>query len=124
MSDCNVCVYFDGDTAEVFEQDNRKARKDYKCCECDRQIAKGSLYQFCKMLFEGEWSTYRTCLPCAEIRKAFSCEGECLGGVFWDEMEELFRDIEVSGDCLKKLQSPEAKRYFAERYRSWKEARA
>ena len=124
MSDCNVCVYFDGDTAELFEQVNRKARKDYQCCECARPIKRGECYQFCKMFFEGEWSSYRTCLACAEIRKAFSCEGECVGGLFWDQMEELFADITISGDCLNKLKSQEAKRYFAQRYREWQESRA
>lgn len=122
MSDCNVCLWFDGDSAVVFNAKYVKARKDYECSECSRPIAKGTVHQFAKMLCDGEWISYRTCSPCAEIRYAFSCDGEQFGGMFWEQMEELFGDIAVSGDCLKKLKTPEAKRYFAERYRQWKEA--
>lgn len=125
MSDCNVCLIFEGEPAEVFTQVNRRARKQYDCCECGRPIVKGELHQFCNMLCEREWQSYRTCLICAEIRKAFSCDGECIGGVFWEEMNDYgFPEIGKSGDCLKKLTTPEAKRYFAERYRQWNEARA
>lgn len=124
MSDCNVCVWFDGDMAEVFHAKNVKARKDYACSECNRPIPKGTIHQFAKLFGDREWSSYRTCLPCAEIRAAFCCEGEQFGGVFWEQMEELFGGITISGDCLKKLKTPEAKRYFAERYRQWKERKA
>lgn len=123
MSECNVCIYFDGDSAEVFEQQNRKARKDYVCSECERPISKGAVYQYCKMLFAGEWSFYRTCLVCAEIRKAFCCEGEMLGGIFWSQMEE-YGFPEMNRGCLSKLTTVDAKRYFAQRYREWREARA
>lgn len=124
MSDCNVCLYFDGDYAEFFHKKEVVARKDYKCSECDRDIPKGTKYQVASMKCDGEFSSYKTCLACAEIREVFYCEGEQFGGMFWEQMEELFGDITVSGDCLKKLKTPEAKRYFAERYRQWKEARA
>src|SRR5438270_4402360 len=88
VSNCDVCLIFDGDPAEVFTQENRKARKQYECCECARTIRIGETYQICKMMYEGQWDTYRTCLICAEIRKAFSCEGESIGGSFWDEMND------------------------------------
>ena len=123
MSGCGVCLLFDGETAEVFTQVDRKARRNYKCCECERPIAQGTVHQVCNVLCDGEWSTYRTCLVCAEIRKAFCCEGEVVGGVFWAEMADYgFPEITKSGDCLSRLTTAEAKRYFAQRYREWREA--
>lgn len=126
MSDCSVCLYFDeGNTADLFHQAAVCARKDYTCSECERPIVKGTIHQVAKMLYEGEWSAYRTCLVCAEIRKAFCCQGEQFGGIFWSEMNEYgFPEISNSGDCLKRLSTPEAKRYFAQRYREWKEAQS
>lgn len=124
MSDCNVCVFFDGDEAEFFYAHNVQGRKDCRCSECDLLITSGTIHQRARMRNEGIWSTHRTCLVCAEIRRAFCCHIEMYGGVFWEHMTELFEEIEVSGDCLGKLKTPEAKRYFAQRYREWKEATA
>lgn len=123
MSDCSVCLYYDGDYAEVFNSKNVRARKEYSCSECERPIPKGETHQVATMLCDGAWETFRTCLVCAEIRKAFCCEGEFFGGMFWEEMQDYgFPSIAKSGDCLKRLSSPEAKRYFAQRYREWQEA--
>jgi|SRR5579863_434117 len=124
MSDCSVCLTVDESVVcDVFRQQNVRARKPHRCCECGRLIAKGELHQLCNMLCEGEWSAERTCLVCAEIRKAFYCHGEMIGE-FWSQMEDYaFPEITQGSDCLKKLTTVEAKRYFAKRYRDWKEAR-
>ena len=125
MSDCDVCLVFDGDPAEFFSVKEVTGRKEHKCSECDRAIPVGTKHQVASMKCDGEFSSYRTCLVCAEIRKAFCCDAEVFGGVFWSEMADYgFPEISKSGDCLKKLTTPEAKRYFAERYRQWKESRA
>lgn len=123
MSDCNVCLYFDGEYAEFFSQKEVVGRKDYECSECGRVMPKGTKHQVASMKCEGDFSSYRTCLVCAEIRKAFCCDGEQFGGMFWEQMEELFGDITANGECMKKLTTPEAKRYFAERIRQWNESR-
>lgn len=125
MSDCNVCLMFDGDCADVVNVSIVAGRKEYECSECERPIAKGEKHQFAKLLSDGSWDSYRTCLVCAEIRKAFSCEGELFGGMFWSEMADYgFPEVSKSGDCLERLTTPEAKRYFAQRFREWKESRA
>lgn len=47
------------------------ARKQYKCCECNRIISKGEKYwsfSACWPQLDG-WATYRTCLRCKKIRE-------------------------------------------------------
>lgn len=118
MSECGVCLYFDGDYAEFFSQKEVVGRKDYECSECDRVIPKGAKHQVASMKCDGDFSSYRTCLVCAEIREAFCCEGEMFGGIFWSDMED-YGFPEMTRGCLAKLKTQEARRYFAQRYREW-----
>lgn len=117
--DCNLCLVYPGDDfAEDFSQYENIAPLDFKCSECVRIIETGQTYQVTRILQEGERSTYRTCLVCAEIRAAFSCDGEMLGGVFWENLEEVFEDF--NSGCLNKLKTPEAKRFLVEQWQKWK----
>ena len=119
MSDCGVCVYQDFEPADIFEQEDCVARKPWNCSECRRGIKVGEKYQLTSMLIEGHWQKVRDCLVCAEIRKAFSCDGECCGGgMFWESMRDNFDSLNES--CFDKLTTPEAKKYLRERWMEWK----
>lgn len=47
-----------------------RAKRDYRCVECSKPIPKGAQYESYGGLWEGEWSTYRTCIPCRDLREA------------------------------------------------------
>lgn len=52
----------------VFNQKNRKARKQHQCCECYSEISSGEEYQFTSGIWDGEPSSYKICLSCVELR--------------------------------------------------------
>lgn len=119
MGDCNVCLYFDDcEPADVFHVENRRARKTWHCDECRCEISVGNEYEYAAMLFDGEWTHYRTCLICSEIRGAFSCGGVMYGGEFWPQFTDMFPSLNSS--CLDKLKTPAAKAYLLKRWRDWK----
>ena len=120
MSDCGVCLgEWDGDSPEFFDVRTPKARKPHSCSECGKVIAKGDVYQRTCGKNDGDFWTYDTCLICAEIRAAFSCNGESLGGMMWED----FRDYvfpEMTTTCFDRLKTPEAKAELRRRWMEWK----
>jgi hypothetical protein len=121
MSDCGVCIGgYDYDGAPEFHAVKLpKARKPHACCECKRGIPSGSVYEKTSGKYDGEFYSNRTCLVCAEIRDAFSCDGGVLIGELWQEMHEYgFEKINES--CFAKLQTVKAKRYLRGRWMKWK----
>src|SRR5277367_3969530 len=92
MSDCGVCIGVDssdGEYPEFSQITMPKARKQHICEECARPIAIGQRYQKCVCKFDGELFDNKTCLQCAEIRSAFSCDGWPMFGELWNEMREF-----------------------------------
>lgn len=119
MNDCNVCVYADFDEqAEVWLVEKPCARRPHKCSECGQLIAAGQQYQKNRIFYDGAWEVWKTCAICAEIRAAFSCDGETLGGVFWEQFQECFDGLNES--CFDKLQTVAAKKYLRVRWMRWK----
>ena len=57
-----------GDLPSISESTMRKARKEHICCECRRVIHPKERYQEIKGCWSGEWATYKTCEPCADLR--------------------------------------------------------
>lgn len=45
-----------------------KARKAHKCCECGCEIKPGAQYESSGGVWDGEWSTYKTCDTCVTVR--------------------------------------------------------
>lgn len=64
------CVHVDALDCQptVYRQELRRARKKYECGECGDEILPGYLYEFFTGLYEGFWSTYRTCARCVNVR--------------------------------------------------------
>lgn len=106
------------ETADVYNETTRVARKEHKCCECREAIAPGVKYRHATMLFDGEWSGWRTCLMCIEIADHFSC-GARVVGTLWEDLEENFYpDMKCGGVCMDGL-SPEAKRRLIDARMEW-----
>lgn len=121
MSTCGISLGgadYDG-SAEFYTCENVKARKDHRCEECWRVIPKGEKYERTSMKFDGDVSTIKTCIQCAEIRDAFrDPEGEFIMGELWEQMREKFSEFTTG--CLQELVTPEAKRFVLDKWRKWK----
>jgi len=123
MGDCGVCIgisYGDCDgTPEVSNLRWPKARKEYRCCECERAIPKGEIYERASGKFDGEFYDQKTCEQCAEIRQSFSCEAPPPFGELWEEITDyLFPALTTT--CFDKLITPQAKELLRVRWMKWK----
>lgn len=123
MVDCGVCIG-GGDwdeSPEFYVWEYPKARKEYKCCECDRTIERGSQYERYTDKFDGSINTVKTCMDCSHIRNGLTCEGGALPpfGELWSEVISNFPQLKSTA-CLTKIKTPSAKEYFLERWRQWK----
>ncbi len=49
-----------------------KAKKEHKCCECGQAIKAGQQYQRISGVWDGDFSSYKTCERCADLREALS----------------------------------------------------
>ena len=45
-----------------------KGRKEHKCCECLCAIRKGEKHEYVAGVWSGEFSSFRTCEKCCEMR--------------------------------------------------------
>ena len=123
MSDCGVCIGLDyGDCdgyPEIQEVRWPRAKKEHRCGECNRAIAKGENYQRCSGKFDGEFYDEKTCAQCAEIRSALSCEAWPVFGEMWNEIEE-FAFPQMTTTCFDKLSTVAAKELLRSRWMAWK----
>lgn len=82
MCDCD-----DFDRPAVFEEVMRRARKLHRCGECRGIITPGCHYHESRGLWDGQWSTHKTCGACYVVAHtlldcyAFGDLVECLD---WD----------------------------------------
>ena len=106
--------------ADFYSTSVQAARKAHKCCECEEEIPAGVRYEKIAGVWEGSWSTYRTCLSCVEIRTHFACAGWLFGQVWEDLEQNFFEDMKAGGPCMEGL-SPEAKRRLFDRRMEWYE---
>jgi len=119
MSDCGVCLSgSDYGSNDFYEERIVKGRKDYFCCECNRDINKGDKHEYAVGKSEGSIHTHRTCLDCMNIRDAFNCDGGFLFGSLWDSLSEYSHELNTG--CLAKIKTPSAKGYFLEQLREFR----
>ena len=82
MSSCNCsCEDSDYEGPDLFEEQIRTARKEYICCECSEPIKPKSKYEWAHGLWDGGFDTYRTCIPCRNIRNEYCPCGFGYGGL-------------------------------------------
>lgn len=84
-----------------FEQHTEVSLEDRRCCECHAPIFAGTEHEHIWGIWEGDESNYYTCLPCAQIRADFCCDGVAFT-TLWEALREAFRDIK-GGDDLEWL---------------------
>lgn len=82
----------DFEMPQAFQEQARTARKQHVCCECRQLIMPGNKYQYASGVWEGKPDSFKTCLPCANIRDEYMREvGE---GVAFKELASCI------GDCF------------------------
>lgn len=78
-----------GDKPEFYSETFPVAKKEYTCCECGETIKHGQVYNRFTGKWDGKVTTYKTCMPCYNIREHY-----CPNGY-------VFGDLAVQiGDCL------------------------
>jgi hypothetical protein len=82
MCDC----YWDN-PPKFYECRTVRGRKEYKCSECMRVIEKGEKHEYAKGLWEGDFSQFRTCKTCSDMRDEINLTCYCHGHMF-DELDE------------------------------------
>lgn len=108
-----------GDRATVCHVRIITAAKQYACSECRETIGKGTNHELVKGMWDGSWSSFRTCLSCVEIRTHFGCGEGWIYGELWSQLEDnFFPDMKAGGPCMEGL-SPEAKSRMFERRLVW-----
>lgn len=122
MSECG-CIYMGIDDAGPEVVTTRTARKEHKCCECRMVIAVGQRYEVRAQFNDGRAFQNKTCLPCAEIRNAFFCEGWYYGSVWSDIESALFDRGPLNSACLDKLSTVDAKQFLQRRWMDWVDRR-
>jgi hypothetical protein len=88
-----MCHCSEGDPPKVFDQVLRKSKRVYRCCECRRNIPRGTWYQEVSGLWDDTWDRFQTCLRCAARREAFRAIEGC-----WPGLTEL---KETLSECMR-----------------------
>jgi hypothetical protein len=116
----SACIYTSAgeNQAEVCGMLMVKARKPATCCECGDPIRPGDRYEVTSGKWDGEWSSFKTCLPCKEIRETFCCEGWVYGTLWRDAAESIFEGLTTG--CVAKLETAAAKEKLLDRWRRWR----
>ena len=120
--DCrDACIssYYDGDGPDggFYVETTPRARKKHHCCECRDVIPIGTVHEKVVGKWEGDLATWRTCTSCAEIRKAFCCDGWLFTRLWEDAAESLFPRMTMG--CLDKLTTAAAKEKLTAEWRRW-----
>ena len=55
------------DSPTLYEEVQRKSRKEHRCTECGCTIKKGVMYYDIKGLWDGEWGNYKAHKDCHEL---------------------------------------------------------
>lgn len=61
--------YCDYEPAEFFQSSKPRARKEHRCYECGGRILPGEQYEYVVGKWSGDFSSFKTCERCHDIRK-------------------------------------------------------
>lgn len=88
-----MCRIDGAERSTVLSSGYKVARKDHKCAECYRPIAKGERYYYEAITYDGYFDTHKTCQHCQVARDWLvqNCGGFIYGEVI-EEIEEHAQD--------------------------------
>lgn len=75
-----ACDCGDDGYAELYQSTMRKARKEHRCRECGNTIKPGEMYEYTVIVFDGDFSTKKTCEKCSDLAESLADLGFC-----WEE---------------------------------------
>lgn len=75
------CSYDNADQPEAYTQNTVRARKKHTCNECGSIIQPGELYERFTGIWNGIPATFKTCIPCVNMR-----DDLCPGGFMFGEL--------------------------------------
>lgn len=98
----------------------RRANKPHTCCECKGEIKVGEQHEHVAGKWDGEFSTFRTCERCADLRSSYSGMGYCstYGSLWADHLDMLLgmhekqqslKAIELAKAVIRQRRSSDAK---------------
>lgn len=82
-----MCRVEFGDYPEVFSHDTPRARRAWRCLECQRVIPVGERYHLFTGRWDGAWDKHRWCAHCYEAAQWLN--EMCNGYVFGEVLDEL-----------------------------------
>lgn len=82
MIHCDCSIDYDIASPEFSSSRIVKARQKHRCCECHENISVGKKYEYVSGCWEGEFSTFKTCLRCVALRDKHCSGGFIYGGLF------------------------------------------
>lgn len=71
-----TCDCWDYETPSVYRDELRRARKPYRCCDCNAAIKPGEQYGYVFGVWDGNAMTFRLCVFCEDMRR--QCEFDCI----------------------------------------------
>lgn len=93
----------DYDPADLVVDSYPHARKDHTCDTCLNTIKRGEVYWNSKMLYDGYFTTYKTCMFCRSLwLKCLEYEDTAYLG---QGMIEQIREIDEMREELKELEA-------------------
>jgi len=95
-----LCLHYDQDGPSCAREETRTARKAHCCCECRQEIKLGQRYQYVRGLWDGYWMTFKTCLPCRQIRADFMSCGFVYGHL-WDDLQYSLGELKGDNSWLE-----------------------
>ena len=115
----DTCIYSSGgdNPPDVCGTLTVRARKPQTCCECKCAIEPGDTYEVASGKWDGEWASFKTCAPCAEVRRVFCCDG-WVYGCLWEDAEEFLETMTMG--CVAKLSTAAAKEKLTGMWRRWR----
>lgn len=96
---CNVASDVDECGLTFIEETLRCARKQHRCFECGRTISPKEVYEHARGMWDGSFSTYKTCIDCYSIRRAMFKNGWVYGWM-WNDIHSFLEESGLSEDCL------------------------
>lgn len=83
---CRIDAAYDAELVTMESHRTRRARKAHKCGECQEEIKIGGQYEESRSLFDGQWTTFKTCELCSEIRQKLFCSW--VWGQMWEDIAQ------------------------------------
>lgn len=84
---CDCSIDASDSSPDIYNESYKVARKQHTCYECHRTIEPKEKYHSVTGLWDGAWSTFKTCLGCSRIRKRF-----CPHGFRFGDLAEQIED--------------------------------